>query len=244
MQNVPSKRSIRWDIHGKMIVRPLFAIFCAAAVYAGLRDGGFWSSRDPYGKLAFEAVEKLARDGNPEAQCELGWRYWGRAFKGEKLDETDTENLGESVRWYRMAAEQGHARAQRLLADAYWFGNGVLKDEAEAVNWYRKAADQGNAFAESQMATAYWGGDGGLPLDKPEAARWMAKAASHGDSLAKEYLPKLLTEIQTDKKDAHDAEAEARRKAEVERRRREAIEAVKAGSLENNPKEKERPPGS
>jgi len=43
----------------------------------------------------------------------------------------------------RKAAEQGDAPAQCNLGDAYYFGNGVAKDQVEGVKWYRKAAEQG-----------------------------------------------------------------------------------------------------
>jgi TPR repeat protein len=73
----------------------------------------------------------------------------------------------EGVRWYRKAAEQGHAWAQFHLGLAYKNGNGVAanvalrsrwrlaKDEAEGVRWIRKAADQGYASAQYKLGRAY-----------------------------------------------------------------------------------------
>ena len=49
----------------------------------------------------------------------------------------------EAVRWYRLAADQGHAKAQYNLGVMYDNGDGVPQDYAEAVSWYRLAADQG-----------------------------------------------------------------------------------------------------
>ena len=37
------------------------------------------------------------------------------------------------MRWYQLAAEQGHADAQNNLGFSYANGEGVLKDEDEAV---------------------------------------------------------------------------------------------------------------
>ena len=56
------------------------------------------------------------------------------------------QNHAEAVRWYRLAAEQGHAGAQISL--------GLIlegEDDAEAVRWYRLAADQGDAFAQYNL---------------------------------------------------------------------------------------------
>ena len=52
-------------------------------------------------------------------------------------------DYAEAVKWYRKAAEQGHARAQYSLGFMYYNGRGVPQDYAEAMKWYRKAADQG-----------------------------------------------------------------------------------------------------
>ena len=48
-----------------------------------------------------------------------------------------------AVRWYRKAAEQGHAVGQYNLAGIYSNGLGVKQDHAEAVRWCRMAAEQG-----------------------------------------------------------------------------------------------------
>ena len=49
----------------------------------------------------------------------------------------------EAVKWWTLAAQQGHAKAQFFLGVMYAKGEGVKKDEAEAVKWYTKAAQQG-----------------------------------------------------------------------------------------------------
>lgn len=54
------------------------------------------------------------------------------------------KNRVEAVRWFRKAADQGHAEAQFNLGNCYYNGEGVALDRAEAVRWLRKAADQGH----------------------------------------------------------------------------------------------------
>ena len=49
-----------------------------------------------------------------------------------------------AVKWYRLAAEQGHANAQSNLGVKYAFGVGVLKDYVYAHMWGNIAATNGN----------------------------------------------------------------------------------------------------
>ena len=48
----------------------------------------------------------------------------------------------EAVKWWRSAAEQGHARAQFNLGIMYDNGRGVPGEDAEAMMWWRSAAEQ------------------------------------------------------------------------------------------------------
>lgn len=50
-------------------------------------------------------------------------------------------------------ADTGSARAQRVLGDMYFLGEGgVPRDERTAVNYWRLAADGGNADAQARLA--------------------------------------------------------------------------------------------
>ena len=53
----------------------------------------------------------------------------------------------EAARWYRLAAEQGHAMAQRNLGVCYEIGFGVAKDCVEAYAWLNAAAAGGSPGA-------------------------------------------------------------------------------------------------
>ena len=81
----------------------------------------------------------------------------------------------------RLAAEQGDADAQALLAAVYYNGSGVELDYDEALRWARLAAEQGNASGQSLLAAAYYSGTG-VELDYDEAARWARLAAEQDDS--------------------------------------------------------------
>jgi uncharacterized protein len=70
------------------------------------------------------------------------------------------QDYAEAVKWYRRAAEQGHARAQHNLGAMYFNGRGVLQDCVEAEKWRRRAAEQGFAEAQMSLAGAYATGEG------------------------------------------------------------------------------------
>ena len=61
------------------------------------------------------------------------------------------EDHAEAVRWYRLAADQGHANAQYVLGIRYENGSGVRRDRVEAARWYRLAADQGHEDARKRL---------------------------------------------------------------------------------------------
>ena len=71
-------------------------------------------------------------------------------------------NVVEAVRWYRLAAEQGHARAQVNLGKSYEFGDGVQQSLTEAVRWYRLAAEQGYAEGQTSLGVMYVNGAGSI----------------------------------------------------------------------------------
>ncbi|UNV88452.1 sel1 repeat family protein [Morococcus cerebrosus] len=49
----------------------------------------------------------------------------------------------EAFRWFRKAAEQGHAEAQYNLGEMYHIGQGVRQDLHLSKEWFGKACDGG-----------------------------------------------------------------------------------------------------
>ncbi|MBR5333801.1 MAG: toll/interleukin-1 receptor domain-containing protein, partial [Alistipes sp.] len=90
-----------------------------------------------------------------------------------------TKSYEEAVKWYRKAAEMGHATSQYNLGYCYENGHGVTKDYSEAVKWYRKAAEQGHANAQCSLGYCYNCGQG-VTKDLIEAVKWYRKAAEQG----------------------------------------------------------------
>jgi hypothetical protein len=101
-----------------------------------------------------------------------------------------TKDDAEAVKWYRKAAEQGHAEAQANLGIMYQHGRGIPKDDAEAVKWYRKAAEQGQALGQNNLGWMYANGQG-VTKDDAEAVKWYRKAAEQGHVTAQNNLLRM-----------------------------------------------------
>ena len=152
---------------------------------------------------ALKALQQKAAAGDADAQCGLGKQYefalgvpqdneqaayWleksgeqgdiiAQVELGVVLDKM--QNYAQALIWYRLAADQGNARAEYNLALAYQNGEAVPKDMAQAMAWYRKSADQGDPAAELNLAVVYDQGMG-IPQDYAQAAYWYRKAAEQG----------------------------------------------------------------
>ena len=123
-----------------------------------------------FAQVDIAELDEMAEQGDAGAQTELGERYEeGRGGVEEDYDA--------AVRWYRRAAGQEYARAQRRLGVMYANGYGVEQDEEEAVRLFRMAADQGNARAQYNLGVMY-SGRRGVERDDEEAVRWFRRAAN------------------------------------------------------------------
>jgi TPR repeat protein len=63
------------------------------------------------------------------------------------------QNYAEAMKWYRLSAGQGYAKAQYNLGVMYSEGYGVPQDNKEAFKWYRLAAEQGDASAHYKLGS-------------------------------------------------------------------------------------------
>jgi hypothetical protein len=116
---------------------------------------------------AFKTFNRLAQEGNAEAQFYLADMYYRE------------RNFTEAARWYQEAADQGHLLAQFNLASLYMVGLGVEQSFIEAAKWYRKAADQGDGEAQNNLGLMYLKGEG-VEQDHVQAYMWLIIAAEHG----------------------------------------------------------------
>ncbi len=96
----------------------------------------------------------------------------------------------QAERWFRLAAEQGHADAQYDLGLMYANGEGVVEDDTEGAHWLRMAAGQGHAEAQYRLGRMFEEGEG-VARDPEEAVRWYRLAGEQGIVLAQYQLGKL-----------------------------------------------------
>jgi TPR repeat protein len=91
----------------------------------------------------------------------------------------DLFDMEEAMRWWLLAADQGHLCAANLLATAHYNGSVGPRDYGEAVRWWQRAARAGDADAQYRLACAYSDGRGPVRNAKL-AADWWQKAAASG----------------------------------------------------------------
>ena len=115
-----------------------------------------------------------------EEMYKLGLSY----YKGSN---GKPQNYTEAAKWYKKAAEQGHATAQNFLGVCYYNGSGVTQNYAEAMRWYRKAAEQGDAIAQTNLGSCHYNGTV-VTRDYAEAFKWYSKAAEKGHATAQHNL--------------------------------------------------------
>lgn len=121
------------------------------------------------------SLQELAEARDAKAQYDLAKSF------GEN------EDYGNAVKWYRKAAEQGHADAQYQLGECYRYGWGVKENKGLAAKWYGRAAEQEHADAQYQLGECYLFGEG-LNENEESAVKWYAIAAEKGHADAQYQL--------------------------------------------------------
>lgn len=156
----------------------------------------------------FKELIARAEQGDAEAQCSLGSKYfYGKGLNQDPLEarkwlHKSAEQGNKSAQfglimlyalwqgdptemadWYRKGAEAGLAIDQYQLGLIYIKGRGVEKNPSEAIKWYRKAAEQGITAAQLDLSDIY---DAGkiVQQDSVESLKWSLEAAKKGDARA------------------------------------------------------------
>ncbi len=142
---------------------------------------------------------------------------------GRALHKAD--RYAEAVAWYRRAAGQGYAAAERNLGRMYVDGKGVPQDYDQAVTLFRKAAAAGSAVAQANLGVMYAEGEG-VPRDDSEAVTWYRLAAALGYPPAQNNLGLMYAEGRGVAQDDAEAAIWFRRAAEQDHARAQANLAV------------------
>lgn len=96
--------------------------------------------------IAYCIWNPLARNGDADAQFNLGWLFHNGY--GLAIDDAAAE------RWWLEAAQQGHRDSQLALGTLYRLGGrGVAPDPVKAANWLVQAARAGDEDAPVLLAT-------------------------------------------------------------------------------------------
>jgi TPR repeat protein len=110
--------------------------------------------------------------GSVNAQRALGVAYATGDWSGPK-------DLAEAARWYRLAAEKGHAESQYDLGFMLLLGEGEPKNTVEGLKWLERAAEQGEFSAIRLLADCYENGYCDVPVDTAKAAYWRDRVEEH-----------------------------------------------------------------
>ena len=138
-----------------------------------------------YGNITdaqFKLIEKLAKEGNAAAQCNLG-----RCYSEGKGVEKDSI---KAVEWYQKSADQGYAQGQNSLGLCYLNGDGVKKDVDKGIELITLAANQGYSRALNNLARAYILGEG-VKNDVLKAEELLKKSVEQNDTIGLVMLGRL-----------------------------------------------------
>lgn len=177
-----------------------------------------WGAERSFEKIRFERLRAEAKNGDPEAQTDLGMAYSKGEGTSKDLEEAfrcfklaadqgyaraqynvgydyscgkgTPQDYQEARKWYKLAAEQGYAKAQFSIGVMYANGKGMSQDHEEALEWYKLAAEQGYASAQYNIGNMYSKGEG-VPRDYQEALKWFKIAAEQGNVSAQFNLAQI-----------------------------------------------------
>lgn len=113
---------------------------------------------------------KLASQGNPNAQYELGSMY--------ECGFVVSQDMSKAIELWKKAADHGNVDAQFNLGNVYNNGLGTQVNHHTATEYFQKAATQGDAGAQYAMGLQFANGHG-IQRDMVIASAWLKLASSH-----------------------------------------------------------------
>jgi hypothetical protein len=168
--------------------------------YSGDRDNSLFLTN-----YAWICIEKLANEGNENAQFMLAVKYYGYEYDSLTWNQRNDGSSGSNPNlnyekaafWFLQSAEQGNIGAMNNLANLYLDGLGVTKDALKGLYWRRKSAYYGNDIAQLNLGDSFRDGlednihGEVLKQDIDSALYWWRKSAAQGNKIAKERLEKI-----------------------------------------------------
>lgn len=145
-----------------------------------------WQQAVAAGKLERLNVRKLSASEQFE-----------RGLKARDGDGV-VQSYATAARWFRLAADQGHAQAQFELARLLQLGIGVPPDPEEARRYVEQAAKLGFPPAVTMAGILEVTRDGG---DREQGLKWLKAAANFGDPWAQARLAIVYMDGQLEDRD-------------------------------------------
>ncbi len=146
---------------------------------------------------AYPKLNRLARNGNVEAKYLLSTMYAeGKGVPGGKADDAKSLTLlrqAATMNYARTPGKWGFAKAQYELAQRYFAGKGVGKNEAQGVKWLTNAAQQGYDKALVELPSHFTGGKG-VKKDPQQGYVWAGVGVKNLSGADQEAARKLLGE--------------------------------------------------
>ena len=130
-------------------------------------------------------ARKTAEQGDAETQFKMGVRY-------HKMKDYD-----KAAKWYEMAAEQGHAKAQDKLGEMYANGEGVRQDYDKAARWLWKAkqGDDKSPQVKKLLIALMYTAAGRVRGNKVEGYAWFLLAKANGHEEVSKGLEEALSGV-------------------------------------------------
>ncbi len=126
-------------------------------------------------------LRQQAEAGDAQAQFQLAESY----YRGEGT----ARNYAQALKWYRTAAENGHAKAQYQMGYLHQHGPAMVdKDDSKAFEWYLKAAKQGHVSAQTKVSLMYQRGKG-VARNPAQARKWSMEVLKSKGLLEEEPAP-------------------------------------------------------
>ena len=88
----------------------------------------------------------------------------------------ESGEYARALKEFRPLAAQGVSDAEFMLGAMYFYGNGVVRNDAFAAIWFHRAAQQGNAKAQLAFGSLHIRGLG-VRQDLVKAYMWLSLAA-------------------------------------------------------------------
>ena len=139
---------------------------------------------------AYQFLEPLAARNDPRAQVRVA-RMLLDARGTDRNKPKAISMFSAALAPVQLAASQGQAWAQSDLADYYFDGLVIDKDQRTAALWYQRAAEQGYAPAQTNLGWMYFKGYDGMAPNRAVAVYWFGEAAAQGNLTAANNLRAL-----------------------------------------------------